>query len=115
MSNFSKQNEGEETTVLACAGALSLPVAGRFQQLLSECFRESVKTVVDLRETVEIDLSALQLLHAAHLACAGRHRRLKIRDSARGIFAAAAARAGFQACRNGEECGRGSCIWPQGD
>jgi len=107
--------EAQGKVELKVSGSVTIAQAAQFKEALLEAFQGADELLVDLSGATGVDLTALQLLCAAHQSCEQAGKRFGVVDGAGGIFRSVSADAGFLRHVGCARDTTGSCIWVGGD
>jgi anti-anti-sigma regulatory factor len=100
---------------LKVSGSVTIAQAAELRVALLEALQEADELQVDLSGATGVDLTALQLLCAAHQSCEQAGKRFGVIDGEGGVFRLVAADAGFVRHVGCTRDNTGSCIWVGGD
>lgn len=98
---------------LTIRGPLTIAEAARFKDALLEALGAGDEVSLDIQEVTALDLSALQLICAAHGSAETAGKRFAVAPDASEVYRKVADEAGFQ-CHVGCQHNRKSCIWTGG-
>lgn len=102
---------GSEVTVLKVSGDMSMSHAEEVKSALLQVIETNLKVLVDLEKVTKIDLTAIQLLCAAHRYATRKNRTFAFALPPKGNVRDALIAAGYSrhvGCIHDEQ---GSCIW----
>ena len=109
------QTASNEENVLTLKGELSISHAARLKAELIQALDAAPRIVIDVNAVTDVDLSALQLLCAAHKSALAKGKQLILSPDLPETLTRQIQKAGLM---EGHHCGRDSgadCLWKGGD
>ena len=110
-----EQTASSEENVLTLKGELNIFQADQLKAELIQALDKTQRIVIDLRAVTDVDLSALQLLCAAHKSAVAKEKQLLLAPGLPEKLDRQIRKAGLV---EGHHCGRDSsldCLWKGGD
>ena len=104
-------NEG----ILSLDGEITLPYAEQLKKLLVDALEASERVYIDTEAVIDIDLSCLQLLCAAHRSAADRGRQLILKLRRSEAFSAKILQAGLTRALDCDCVHESDCLWKGGN
>jgi anti-anti-sigma regulatory factor len=108
------EGEAQGKVGIKVSGSVTIAQAAQFKVALQEALHGADELQVDLSGATGIDLTALQLLCAAHQSCEQAGKKFGV-VGGDGLFRGVAAEAGFVRHVGCARDNTGSCIWVGGD
>ena len=107
--------EGEGVLSLKVAGSVTIAGAADFREALLGALREANGVQVDLSTAEDFDLTALQLLCAAHGSAQAAGKSFGVIDGGNEVYQDTVTKAGFQRHIGCARDVSGTCIWLGGE
>lgn len=107
--------EAQGKQVLRVAGRLTIGQASCFREALAGALAAAEELQVELLGVTQIDLTALQLLCAAHQSAEKAGKRFQVLSGGNETYRKVIADAGFQRHIGCARDNSRSCIWVEGD